>query len=63
MEGAGHHKMVGQVAFSPSAKRLASPGGEGQVRIWDLHTKHFRGDRKVGQEPEARCLTEAGAKG
>ena len=39
LDVAGHLKQAGQVAFSPDGKRLASPGGEGAVRVWDLEAK------------------------
>ncbi|HSS94728.1 MAG TPA: hypothetical protein VLR46_12190 [Candidatus Dormibacteraeota bacterium] len=32
----GHSGTVGQVAFSPDGKRLASTGGDGKIRIWAL---------------------------
>ncbi len=39
-EGKGHRDRVRRVAFSPSARLLASAGSDGTARIWDLATGH-----------------------
>lgn len=50
----GHRSDVGDLAFSPDGKFLASTGSEGDVKIWDLET------RKVVREFKPRGRTASG---
>lgn len=39
----GHTGWVGPVVFSPDGEMLASTGGDGKVRLWDVATGWRRG--------------------
>src|SRR5262249_29908896 len=70
----GHPRTVWAVAFHPSGKVLASGGGEGTIKLWDLttgkstapwaaHTEHRAGAVALSFSPDGKVLASAGYEG
>ena len=64
----GHYRGTNALAFSPDSKTLASVGGDGQIRVWDLSTRRLLGAAGVDSSaalavafsPDGRQVASAG---
>jgi WD40 repeat protein len=66
-----YRSLIWQVVFNPSGELLASAGGDGTVRLWDIHSSellqtlqaHPGGATSIAFHPNGRALVSGGLDG